>query len=205
MALLTNLTVLLVLACVSHQLALCGCQRSPGRRGRSSDRGPHRDRSGLKVSRHPKSVSAQPIRGKLVTKAKEECTWAAAGEDVLVLGLTCRKGDSSFSCEYVGRPDVCPQYSSNTKLYWKQIARSLKKQRRLCRDGDALVRTGLCRRAARDAHFRLRTARPPAAPLQPTARTACRGENKQLAEEYCSGAWSSFCNFFITMVNDNDC
>ncbi|XP_028271425.1 fibroblast growth factor-binding protein 1 [Parambassis ranga] len=211
MAFLTNITILLVLACISHQLMLGSCQRGHGRRGRGVDRGQHKDRPGLKVSRQPKSVPAQPIKGKLVTKDKSECTWAATGEKLFILGVTCKKGNRNLSCEYVATPSACPQYASNVKLYWKQIARALKKQKRLCQDSNALVRAGMCRRAARDAHFRLRvpqkkkTVTPYIPPFAPRAAKSCQPVNKKLAEEHCSDSWSSVCAFFFTMVQDYDC
>ncbi|XP_026213982.1 fibroblast growth factor-binding protein 1 [Anabas testudineus] len=210
MAFLTNVTILLVLACISHQMMLGSCQKGNGRRGRGVDRGQHKDRAGLKVGRQQKSVSGQPIKGKLVTKDKSHCTWAATGEDLFILGVTCKKGDRTFSCDYVAKPAVCPQYASNVKLYWKQIARALKKQKNLCLDSNELVRTGMCRGAARDAHFRLRNAqRKTAQPHPPTpaatAEKPCQHKNKKLAEEYCNDSWSSFCTFFFTMVQDYDC
>lgn len=210
MALLTNVTILLVLACISHQLMLSSCQKSHGRRGRGVNRGEHKDKPGLKAGRQPKSVSAQPIKGKMVTKDKSECTWAATGEDLFILGVTCKKGDKSFSCEYVARPTVCPQYASNVKLYWKQIARALKKQNNLCQDSSASVRAGLCRGAARDAHFRLRNPErktdPPSTPRpKPRAVKSCQPNNMKLAEEFCNDSWSSLCTFFFTMVQDYDC
>lgn len=210
MALLTNVTILLVLACISHQLVVSSCQKSPGRRGRGADRGQHRDRPGLKVGHRPKSVHAQPIKGKMVTKDKSQCTWAATGNDLFTLGVSCKKGDRSFGCEYVGRPSVCPQYASNVKLYWKQIARALKKQKTLCQDSSALVKAGMCRRAARDAHFRLhrpqRKAAPPSTPRPaPGAVKSCQPQNQKLAEEYCNNSWSTVCTFFFTMVQDYDC
>ncbi|KAM6999713.1 fibroblast growth factor-binding protein 1 [Tautogolabrus adspersus] len=210
MALLTNVAVLLVLACFSHQLMLSSCQKSQGRRGRGVDRGQNKDKTGLKVGRQPKSVSAQPIKGKVVTKGKLECTWAATGEDVFILGVSCKKGGRSFSCEYVSRPTLCPQYASNAKLYWKQIARALKKQKNLCQDSAALVKAGMCRGADRGANFRLRdtqtnTDPPPSPQPAPGAVKSCQSENMKLAEEYCNRSWSSFCTFFFTMVQDNDC
>ncbi len=210
MALLTNVTILLVLACFSHQLVLSSCQKNQGRRGRGVDRGQHKERPGPKVGRHPKSVSTQPIKGKLVTKDKSECTWAATGEDLFVLGVTCKKGDRSFSCEYIARPSTCPKYTSNVNLYWKQMARALKKQKTLCQDSNVLVRTGMCRGAARDAHFRLRNAqRKTSLPSTPhpasTAVKSCKADNKKLAEEFCSDSWSSVCTFLFTMVKDYDC
>ncbi|KAM9850420.1 fibroblast growth factor-binding protein 1 [Aulostomus maculatus] len=206
MALLTNITVLLVLACFSHQLMLSSCQRSQGRKGRGGDRG----QKGLKVGRQPKSVSQNTFKGKMVTKDKSECTWAAAGDDLVTLSVNCKKGDRSFTCEYVARPAVCPQYASNVKLYWKQIARALRKQKSLCQDGRAGVTAGMCRRASRNAHFRLRKMERKAAPTSipwpsATAVKSCQPNNKKLAQEYCNGSWSSFCTFFFTMVQDDDC
>lgn len=212
MALLTNVAILLVLACFSHQLMLSSCQKSHGRRGRGVERGQNKDRTGIKVSRQPKSVSAQPIKGKLVTKDKSECTWAATGEDVFILGVSCKKGGKSFSCEYVSKPTLCPQFVSNAKLYWKQIARSLKKKKTLCQDSTALVRAGMCRKADREAHFRLRDSQtptktdpPPSTQPTPGAAKSCQSENMKLAEEYCNKSWSSFCTFFLTMMNDSEC
>lgn len=210
MALFTNVTILLVLACFSHQLMLSSCQKSHGRRGRGVDRGQHKDRPGGKVSRQPKSVSAQPIKGKMVTRDKSECTWAATGDELYVLGVTCKKGGRSFSCEYVSRPSVCPQYASNVKLYWKQMARALRKQKNLCQDSKALVKAGMCRRAAREAHFRLHSAQrktdSPSSPQpEPGAVKSCKDDNKKLAEEHCRRSWTSVCTFFFTMVQDYDC
>ncbi|XP_026186732.1 fibroblast growth factor-binding protein 1 [Mastacembelus armatus] len=199
MAFFTNITILLVLACISHQLVLSSCQKASGRRGRGVDRGQHKDRPGLK-----------PIKGKLITKDKSDCTWAATGEDFFILSVTCKNGGRRFSCEYVARPIVCPQYASSGQLYWKQIARALKKQKNLCQDSSAVVRAGVCRGANRDAHFRLRdaekktdlvyTPRPAPRPVK-----SCQHNNKKLAEEYCAASWSSFCTLFFTMVQDYDC
>ncbi|KAM3613366.1 uncharacterized protein V6R79_024843 [Siganus canaliculatus] len=209
MAFLTNITIILVLACVSHQLMLGSCQKSHGRRGRGAER-QHKDKTGPKVGRHHKSVSVQPFRGRIVTKDKSECTWSASGEDPVLLRVTCKKADTRFSCDYVARPAVCPQYNSNAKLFWKQISRALKKQRSLCQDGGASVRAGMCRRAASDAHFKLHNTQKknvlPSSP-RPTASPvkSCQSENRKLAEEMCNKSWSSVCTFFFTMVQDDGC
>lgn len=209
MALCTNVTILLLVACLSNQLMASSCQRGNGRKGRGLDWAKDRDRPGQREGRHPRSVSPQPIKGKMVTKDKSQCTWAATGEDLFVLSVTCRKDDRIFSCEYVARPTSCPQYRANVQLFWKQIARALKKQKKLCQDGGALVRTGVCRQAPREAHFRLSQRKdaspssPP--PAAPTAVKSCQPENRKLAEEYCNTSWMSFCTFFFTMVQNGDC
>ncbi|XP_034399942.1 fibroblast growth factor-binding protein 1 [Cyclopterus lumpus] len=207
MALLTNVAILLVLACISHQLMLSSCQKSHGRRGRGADRGHPKVKPGPRVGRQSKGAPAQLLKGKMVTRDKSECTWAATGDDVFILGVACKKGDRSFGCEYVARPAACSQYASNVKVYWKQIARALKKHKSLCQDSRASVRAGVCRRAAGEAHFRLRNAQrktfsPSAAP---GAVKSCQPGNRKLAEEHCNDSWSSFCTFFFTMVQDYDC
>nr|XP_043895795.1 fibroblast growth factor-binding protein 1 [Solea senegalensis] len=207
MAFFTNITILLVVACVSHQLMLGSCQKGQGRRGRGGDRGQHRVTSGLKLGRQPKSVSARPVKGDVVTRDKSECTWAATGDDVLVLGATCKKGGRRFSCEYVAKPSLCPEYASNVSTYWRQIVRAMKKQRSLCQDGEALIKAGMCKRSAAEAHFRLRKAQKKTVPPPPaaTAVKTCQHANRKLAEEYCNHSWSSFCTLLFTMVQDYDC
>ncbi|KAF3694187.1 Fibroblast growth factor-binding protein 1 [Channa argus] len=202
MAFFTNISILLILACISHKLMLGSCQR-----GRGMERGQHKDKPGQKVGRQQKSVSAQPIKEKLVIKDKSDCIWAATGEDLIILHVTCKKGGRSFSCDYVAKPAVCPQYASNVKLYWKQIARALKRQKNLCQDSSKPVRAGMCRGAARDAHFRLRKSqrKPFTSSPAPTPVKSCQHNNKKLAEEYCNDSWSSFCTLFFTMVQDYDC
>lgn len=206
MALLTNISLLLVLACVSHQLVLSSCQKSHGRRG---TRAQNKDKQIHNVGRHASSAHARP-KGKLVTRDKSACTWSVVGNELLTLRVTCQKGVSSFSCEYNARPSACPWYSTKAELYWKQIARALKKHRSLCQESSAPIKAGLCRRAARDAHFRLsrvqkKTTPPPPPQPQPRAVKSCLDDNMKRAEEYCSHSWTSVCLFVFTMVQDYDC
>lgn len=210
MALLANITILLVLACVSHQMILGVSHRSPGRRGRG-DRSQHKERSAQKSGRRPKSVSAFQTTGSWVTKDQSECTWTAAHEDLVTLNITCKTAEKSFSCEYTARPSVCPRYSSSKELFWAQILRALKKHKSLCRGDGGPVRAGVCKRAGREAHFRLcaaqkvKTTSSSIPPFAPRAVRSCQPDNRKLAEELCSDSWSSFCTFFFTMLKDSDC
>lgn len=202
MALLMNISLLLLLACISHQLVLSSSQKSHGRRT-------NKDKKIHHVGHHPNSARAH-TKGKLVTKDKSECTWSVSGNDLLTLRVTCQKGVSRFSCEYNARPSVCPQYSTKAELYWEQIARALKKHQSLCQESNVSIKAGLCRRAARNAHFRLsrvqkKTTPPPPTQPQPRAVKSCLDDNTKRAAEYCSNPWSSVCLFFFTMVQDYDC
>ncbi|XP_037531525.1 fibroblast growth factor-binding protein 1 [Nematolebias whitei] len=209
MALLTNIIILLVLACVSHPMILGASPKGHGRRGRG-DRGQHKE-TGQKLGRQSKSVSAFRAVGDWVTRDKSECTWTATGEAVVTLNITCKNRDRSFSCEYAARPSVCPQYASSKELFWAQISRALKKQKNICQDHGGLVRAGVCKRAGREAHFRLgaapkiKSASSSIPPFTTKAVKSCQPDNRKLAEQLCSHSWSSFCTFLFTMVKDSDC
>lgn len=194
MALLVNMSLLLLLACCSHQLVLSSCQRSHGRRG---TRAQNKDKPSPGSSAH-----ARP-KGRLVAKDESECTWSVRGKDLLTLRVTCQKGLSGFRCEYSARPSLCPWFSTKAELYWKQVARALKKRQSVCGGSDVPIKAGLCRRAAREAHFRLTKTSPPQP--QPRAAESCLDANRRRAEENCSSSWSSLCLFFFTMVQDYDC
>lgn len=203
MALLTNMAILMVLACISHQMVLGSCHRGHGRRGQG-DKVQRKERSG------PNRV--KPVRSNLLTKDGSQCTWTTMDEDPLSLLISCIKGERSFVCTYTARPALCPQYASNTLLYWKQISRALKKQNNLCYNEATLVRAGMCKHAPRDAHFRLVVSKKEVNPspfiisTPPNRSTkSCLPKNKKLAKELCSDSWSSLCTFFSTMVNNYDC
>lgn len=207
MALLSNLTVLLLLACVSHQMMSGGHRRSHEQRGRGH-KGHHGARYGSKAARQVNAVSAQRVKGKLVTKDKSVCTWTATGEDLVLLNVLCEKDGRSFSCEYSARPALCLHFTSNQELYWKQISRALKKHKKPCEDSNTLVKAAMCRRSPREAHFILHHVGAMKKDFPASAATAvssCKSENKKLAEEFCIQSWSSFCTFLFTMIKDSDC
>lgn len=195
----TDIALVLIFACIVQQFAPVNSLRDRGRRAQTEGKGKRRgqrNESGLK--------------GRFSLKDGARCSWRAVrGDDAFVLGVTCKNGAKTFSCEYVAMPTACQQYASNTKAYWKQISRSLKKQRRLCRDSTAMVKAGMCRSAPAEAHFRLKDTRHSSrAPLPTTAgNNHCpdRIERLRVAEEYCSSAWSSLCTFLFLMLENDEC
>ncbi|XP_028265138.1 fibroblast growth factor-binding protein 1-like [Parambassis ranga] len=176
--------------------------------------------------------SAATGQGKFSTKDKTQCTWSAkdVGDNVKLL-VKCENPEARATggttdlrtCEYTGKPQRCPGYQSDPKGFWKQVARALKRlQSKACRDQSALVRAGMCKRAPRDAHFKLdptssRTssqaevvrAPPPTQPPRSASSgpTACtrRADHRKTAEEYCSSSWASVCTFFLSMLQSEDC
>ncbi|XP_029019504.1 fibroblast growth factor-binding protein 1 [Betta splendens] len=164
-------------------------------------------------------------RGKFSIKHDTmECTWRAKDVgDSVTLAVKCQKPQaraSSLTCQYTGRPQLCGGYLSDNSAFWKQVARALKRfQGRVCADGRAPVKAGMCKRAPRDAHFKLDAmdslgpetssggpgSRPPARSTS-AAPTACTGraDHRRAAEEYCSSSWSSVCSFLFSMLQ-SDC
>lgn len=159
------------------------------------------------------------FKGKFTTKDKARCSWLARGEDKFTMNVTCKpgKGDG-FTCKYTAKPSTCTEYGSNSEGYWKQIARSLKKQKKLCKDPRALIRAGMCRRAPLDAHFKLAEtsqAKPPKTEKTPITTNTTLPDNKrqctertdhsEIAKEKCGDSWASFCAFLFTMIQSGDC
>uniref|UniRef100_A0AAQ4QEE3 Fibroblast growth factor binding protein 1b n=2 Tax=Gasterosteus aculeatus aculeatus TaxID=481459 RepID=A0AAQ4QEE3_GASAC len=169
-------------------------------------------------------------RGKFLATDKMLCSWGTEDVgDTVRLSVRCKdqktrvKGAvADLECQYNAKPQSCPGYRSDARGFWKQVARALKKLRgKVCKDGRALVRAGMCKRAPRDAHFKLDVPSPVASveaadqedrePL-PTrsvsaAPTACgaRADHWETAEEKCGSAWASVCNFLLSIVQRDEC
>ncbi|XP_062407407.1 fibroblast growth factor-binding protein 1 [Sardina pilchardus] len=215
-----NLVLLVLLACIAQHVSEAGSDKGREKKGKTDGA------DSSSGSRTPRGNDNAP-KGKFTTKDKAQCTWKAEGTETSIMTITCKKGKETSGCTYTARPDTCPGYSGNTKGYWKQIARALKKQKKLCQDPSALIKAGMCKRAPQDAHFRLQdsttnvdsakavaTRKPVEARQVPTStkRTttvsapACteRVDHQKLAEEKC-GSWASLCNFLFTIVQSGDC
>lgn len=221
-----NLVMVCLLVCIAQHVSEAGSDKGRDKRGKTEGA----DTSG--GSRNAKG-NDNVQKGKFTAKDKAQCTWQAEGTDTYFMTVTCSKGKATQECTYTARPDTCPGYSGNKKGYWKQIARALKKQKKLCQDPGALIKAGMCKRAPQDAHFKLETpinveviqAMPTRNPVDgkkqvatSTKRTTTvttpagakntncteRVDHKKLAEEKC-GSWASLCNFFFTIVQSSDC
>nr|XP_015199392.1 PREDICTED: fibroblast growth factor-binding protein 1 isoform X1 [Lepisosteus oculatus] len=226
-----SFALVLVLACIAQMVLVAECEKKEeGRKrkkeGKEKPAQPEKQPSAPtdKSERGQKAQAGKVMKGKFPTKDKALCTWLATGGDVSTLSVNCGKGDASLACEYTAKPSACPQFASNPKSYWKQITRALKKQKNLCKDATALIKAGMCKKAPKDAHFKLSpsTSSQAEETLSKTkesrAKTTTGGpsatgkkncpentDQKKVAEEYCSETWSSLCNFFISMVQSEDC
>ncbi|XP_051505850.1 fibroblast growth factor-binding protein 1-like [Myxocyprinus asiaticus] len=203
-----DIALVLIFTCLVQQFLHVKSLRDRGRRAQTDGKG---GRRGQRNDSGPNVSSDTGVwRGRFSLKDRAQCMWVAAAEgDASVLGVTCKNGAKSFDCEYVAKPTACQQYVSNAKAYWKQIARALKKKKGLCRDSTALIRAGMCRKAPKDAHFRLKDTRssshlssPP-----PAGTNLCpdRIDRLKLADEYCTSSWSPMCTFLFLMFENDEC
>ncbi|XP_022593803.1 fibroblast growth factor-binding protein 1 [Seriola dumerili] len=169
-------------------------------------------------------------RGKFSLKDEMQCTWGARDMgDTVRLSVKCedpkarvKGGITDMECEYTAKPQSCRGYGSDPKGFWKQVARAIKRlQGKVCKDERALVKAGMCKRAPRDAHFKLDITSsvisaqsgdpetPPPLPTRSTSAgpTACTGraDHRKTAEEYCNSSWASVCSFFFSMLQGEDC
>ncbi|XP_061738788.1 fibroblast growth factor-binding protein 2 [Nerophis ophidion] len=161
-------------------------------------------------------------RGRFHLHGTMNCTWAAreSDPDSVRVSVKCEDpvarvqgGGTDMECAYDGKPQICPAYRSDPKGFWKQMGRSFKKLGEdTCKDETALVRASMCKRAPRDAHFKLDITSsvisaqsggqdlPPSGPLA----TPCP-ETRRRAEEYCSSSLANLCAFFFMMMPNDDC
>ncbi|XP_060632133.2 fibroblast growth factor-binding protein 1 [Anolis sagrei] len=164
-------------------------------------------------------------KGKFTTKDKATCTWTLHEAEMATLNINCRKEESTFSCEFSGKPSTCPQYAENKKMFWKQITRSLKKKQNICDDPKGILKSKVCSKGPPAAHLRLvaQTSLKPKQekPLVPVTSVPTGNQPREsssdcvedvdyidqqkVAEEYCSETWLSLCHFFISMVQDKKC
>lgn len=194
-----------------------------------------RDRSRDKEVTGAPRGDSRPSRGKFNLNSGMQCTWATkdANEEVKMT-VKCENpqarihgGVTDLQCEYRAKPQHCPGFLSNSKKYYKQVSRAIRKlQGKLCYDERALVNVGMCKRAPRDAHFKLDIGTSVVSaqsgedtlPPRPSARTTtsaptltgtpadCKGRAvHQVAQEHCSSQWASVCAFFFSMLQSEEC
>ncbi|KAI2668587.1 fibroblast growth factor-binding 1-like protein [Labeo rohita] len=205
MSLRGTLALLLFLACLSQLIFTAESIRGAKRKIATQER-----RGDNKVS---------IFKGKFTTKDETQCSWVARGEDKYIMNVTCNTGNrNGFSCKYTAKPATCTEYGSNPEGYWKQIARSVKKQKKLCKDPRAKIRAGMCKSAPQDAHFKLTEtsqAKPPKTEKTqitknttlPDTKRQCteRIDHSELAKEKCGDSWASLCSFLFTVIQSGDC
>ncbi|XP_078022309.1 fibroblast growth factor-binding protein 1-like [Epinephelus lanceolatus] len=223
MLLLKTFTPLLMLAFLGQQVSLSSAARNKNRGA---------DKTVTIAPPGSGDKLAASVRGKF-PRDKMQCTWVAKDVgDTVKLMVKCedpvariKGGYTDLQCEYNGKPQSCPGYHSNNKGFWKQVSRAFKKLKtKVCSDERALVKASVCKRAPRGAHFKLDIfssvvsaqsggdeLTEPTTPRSTSTSTAVspactkRANHQKTAEETCSGSWASVCNFFMSLLQSDDC
>ncbi|XP_041839474.1 fibroblast growth factor-binding protein 1-like [Melanotaenia boesemani] len=217
MVLLKSFTLWLLLGFLEQQVAMTSAGRAA-------------NKTSSRAQRNGDKIPAT-ARGRFSTSDKLQCSWnGREDKEAVKLWVTCKNPEArtasdvtNLECEYNAKPQSCPGYQSETKGFWKQVGRALKKmQNQVCRNKLALVKTGMCKRTS-GAHFKLDvntiiispqsegpgTHTPPPLPsrLTTVGPTPCtkRADHRKTAEEYCSSSWASVCSFFLSMLQSDDC
>ncbi|XP_037328508.1 fibroblast growth factor-binding protein 1-like [Pungitius pungitius] len=225
MLLLRTVAPWMLLVFLGHQVSLCCGARH---KNRGADKAATTAPDKVHVSGDKPAASG---RGKFLAVDNMLCSWGTKDVgDTVRLSVKCKdrrtrvKGAAAdLECQYNAKPQSCPGYRSDTRGFWKQVARALKRlQGKVCKDGRALVRAGMCKRAPRDAHFKLavRATVAPAVLAEPeddreplptraasAGPTACsaRADHRETAEEKCGSSWASVCNFLLSMLQRDEC
>lgn len=237
MLLLRTFAPWLLVAFLGHQVSPSSGERSKNRgAGKTVTPAPGRAQgSGNKPAANGRGKFSFDYDGEWNDGGKMQCTWGAKDvADTVRLSVKCENrearikgGVTDLQCQYNAKPQRCPSYLSDPKGFWKQVGRAFKRlQGKVCKDDRALVRAGMCKRAPRDAHFKLDISSsvisaqsgepetPPPLPPRSTpaaagsaAPTACTGRAnpRRKAEEHCSSSWANLCTFFFSMLQSDDC
>uniref|UniRef100_A0A672ZVT4 Fibroblast growth factor binding protein 1b n=1 Tax=Sphaeramia orbicularis TaxID=375764 RepID=A0A672ZVT4_9TELE len=210
MLLLRTSTLWLLLAFLAQLVCLSSGARDKGR-GVSQSAAAQSAAPAAGRAQRSGAKSGGATRGKFPIKDGMQCTWTAKDVgDRVKLSVKCENprarvegGETDLSCEYYAKPQTCPGFQSDPKAFWKQVGRALKRlQRKVCRDERALVKAGMCKRAPRDAHFKLDMF---SSVVSAQSGEDGRADHRKTAEEYCSSSWASLCSFFLSMVQSEDC
>ncbi|XP_063166340.1 fibroblast growth factor-binding protein 1-like [Candoia aspera] len=184
-----------------------GRERPNNSRGGRAQPGPNKNARGQRN----RGQNGSHMKGKFTTKEKAECSWNVNEKETVLLTVDCKNGDNDFSCAFSGSPSTCQRYAENKKVFWKEITRSLKKQKNLCKDPKALLKAKVCKTGPPTAHLRLVMDARQETPKQPEKGSSdCVEEvdymdQKKVAEEYCSETWQPLCYFLVSMIQDKKC
>ncbi|NP_001087917.1 fibroblast growth factor binding protein 1 S homeolog precursor [Xenopus laevis] len=206
---------------VSDILLVEGNKEREGKKERGKTKGDKKTEADAPQGKGGRSKGGKGShQGKFVSKENANCTWAVTETQSVALKIDCKKEGSSFSCTFGGNPASCPKYTGNEKSYWKQISRALKKQKKICQDPKAVLKSKECKKGPQEAHLRYlssdslvpeNTEKEPAVQVKEMeAGKDCEedadpAERQRIVAEYCGHSWGSFCNFFLSMLQSKSC
>lgn len=184
-------------------------QPQDGGKGRETETSPS---VGVEGKKQRRGKGSAPKQGSFSSKDKAQCKWALRGEEEADrnLRVECKKGPNDYWCEFTGKPSACAKYLRDAKTYWKQITRALKKQKAVCSEPSAVLKSSLCR-STRAANLKMTASnlltaaapgkeQPKIAPTPFSTVDPDAPDVDKIASEYCSESWGSVCKFMLSAM-----
>ncbi|XP_042530691.1 fibroblast growth factor-binding protein 1 [Dipodomys spectabilis] len=150
-----GLTLLSVLFLAAHVLSEKGRHGAKSAEHRISDRHPSGP-LGKAQSQQRSRASNSMTNGKFVTKDQATCRWAVSEQEQgITLKVECTGTDQESSCVFAGNPTECLRHHKE-KVYWKQIVRTLRKEKTICGNNSKnVLKTRVCRKKFPESNLKL--------------------------------------------------
>ncbi|KAM4854244.1 fibroblast growth factor-binding protein 1 [Thomomys bottae] len=148
---LTLLSVLFLAAQVLSEKGRHGAKKTQHGMSDSGPSVPLEKAQNTQRSKTGKSMT----NGKFVTKDQSTCRWAISEQEGgVALKVECTRADQELSCVFAGNPTECLKHNKE-KVYWKQISRTLRKEKNLCNNSKSVLKTRLCKKKFPEANLKL--------------------------------------------------
>uniref|UniRef100_A0A8D1SF58 Fibroblast growth factor-binding protein 1 n=1 Tax=Sus scrofa TaxID=9823 RepID=A0A8D1SF58_PIG len=211
-----GLTLLFFLLLAAPMLLVEAKKEGKNRRGHkaSADKSHALDNPQIELkSQLPKHLP----KGNFITQDQADCRWEVTEQqEGIALKVECTREDSKFSCVFTGNPTSCLE--SNKKSVLKtRVCRKKFPESNLKLVNSTLIRIKKPSQELMKPSLRGQSKVKDTTPSSPaqTQTMAIKDpecvddpdmvHQRKTALDYCGESWSSFCKFFIAMVQGSSC